>query len=114
MPEKAAFLPHTGGKLWKLRVKNVQRGEIKNMQFVETKQFEQKDLLFREKNAIMSICICGSIQQYRSERLRSRFPQRGGRPVELLVLHRRTHEFVRSACIAPIPEDDHLLGAFDS
>ena len=50
MPEKAAFLPHTGGKLWKLRVKNVQRGEIKNMQFVETKQFEQKDLLFREKN----------------------------------------------------------------
>ena len=48
-----------------------------------------------------------------TERLRSRFPQRGGRPVELLVLHRRTHELVRSAGISPIPEDDHLLWAFD-
>ena len=71
------FLYDTGGKLWHLRVKNVQRGTDWDIQFVETQQFAQKGLLFRKKNAIMSICICGSIHQYSSACLCSRFQALG-------------------------------------
>ena len=75
--KNGVFMHETCGKQRKSRVKISQRGTCKNMHFVETKQFQQKDLLFREKNAIMSVCICGFIHQYRSACLYSRFQAYG-------------------------------------
>ena len=80
-------MPISRGKLWNWRVKIIQRETIKNMQFVESKQFEQKDLLFREKDAIMSICICGSIHLYSSACLCSRFQALGKCRILYIILY---------------------------